>query len=80
MYFHPDGSLTWRGKLGEILWNWYPTHAVGPVAQWMGIKHGDRFSHLVAVAGGNAGIREYMRRFPAGSGDVALYAAREFCF
>ena len=67
MYFRPDGSLTWRGELGAMPWNWYPTHAIGPVAQWMGINHGDRFSELIAMAGSNAGIDAYTRRFPAGS-------------
>lgn len=40
-----DGRLTWRGELyrREQYGNWYPTHSIGPVAQWLGINRTDRF-------------------------------------
>ncbi|MGE5646996.1 MAG: Gfo/Idh/MocA family protein [Acidobacteriota bacterium] len=30
--------------------NLYPTHAIGPVAWWMDINRGDRFTHLVSMS------------------------------
>jgi hypothetical protein len=43
-----DGSRTWRGDLSAGIGqlsrgNGYPTHSLGPVAQWLGINRGDRF-------------------------------------
>lgn len=51
MRFNADGSLTWRGEnvrdnIGII----YPTHAIGPVARWMGINKTDKLVSLVAMA------------------------------
>ena len=51
MRFNPDGSLTWRGEnvrdnIGII----YPTHALGPVARWMGINKVDKLVSVVAMA------------------------------
>ena len=34
----------------------YPTHGLGPVAQWMGINRGNRFDHLVSVATKSRGL------------------------
>jgi predicted dehydrogenase len=50
MRFKEDGSLTWRGEnvrdnIGII----YPTHAIGPVARWMGINVDDTLKTLVAM-------------------------------
>lgn len=40
--FYGDGQLTWRGfihaKDKHMNGNTYPTHSLGPVAQWLGIK------------------------------------------
>ena len=33
--------------------NLYPTHAIGPVAHWMGINRGDRMTTLNAISGGD---------------------------
>jgi len=44
--------------------NVYPTHGLGPVAQYLGINRGDLFSHLVSMSSPARGY--------------ALYAAREF--
>lgn len=41
-----EGALTWRGQLMRDTANWYPTHAIGPVAQWLGIGAKDRFATL----------------------------------
>lgn len=59
--FRSDGSLTWRGELLRDYANWYPTHAIGPVAQWLGIHRGDRFDRIVAVASPSARLPEWAR-------------------
>ncbi len=64
--FHPDGSLTWRGELArDYRGNLYPTHSLGPVAQWLGINRGDRMVTLVAAETKHAGMRHFVeKRFP----------------
>jgi len=58
--FKPDGSLTWRGRLHtDFIGNLYPTHAIGPIAQWMGINKTDRFTSLVASMNRPAGHAIY---------------------
>ena len=50
MAFNSDGTLTWRGKLGvDNYGNYYPTHAIGPVAKWLGINDGDRMEYCVSM-------------------------------
>jgi len=54
---------------GEGLWrryphlqldgNLYPTHGLGPVANYMGINRGDRFDYLVSMSSLEAGLTEY---------------------
>lgn len=47
---HSDGSLTWRGEyVRDYNGSTYPTHSLGPVAQWLGINKegGDEFDELV---------------------------------
>ena len=62
--FKEDGTLDWRGELVAKPGNWYPTHSVGPVAQWLGINRGDRFVSLVSTQSLYAGMRAYVdRRF-----------------
>src|SRR3712207_8896895 len=39
----PDG-LTWSGELCFLNGNTYPTHSLGPVAQWLGVNRTDRRS------------------------------------
>jgi len=47
--------------------NLYPTHGLGPVAQYMGIHEGDRFDYLVSMSSPEAGLTDYRkRRVPAG--------------
>ena len=62
-----------RGMLlvdqGEGLWrrephktrngNLYPTHGLGPVARYMNIHQGDRFTRLVAMSSRQASLEEY---------------------
>jgi hypothetical protein len=54
---------------GEGLWrryphlqldgNLYPTHGLGPVANYMAINRGDRFDYLVSMSSLEAGLTEY---------------------
>jgi predicted dehydrogenase len=41
-----------RSPRGEKVWtaNSYPTHPIGPVAQWMDINRGNRFDYLVSMS------------------------------
>jgi predicted dehydrogenase len=58
--FSKDGDLLWRAK--DMLThngNLYPTHAVGPVAQWMNINRGDRFDYLVSMCSKSSGMKVY---------------------
>jgi predicted dehydrogenase len=45
-----DHSVTRNGDL-------YPTHGLGPVAQWMNVNRGNRFDHLVSVATKSRGLK-----------------------
>lgn len=55
-----DGKLTWRGDmLVTDNGNQYPTHPIGPVAQWMNINRGDRFTHLVSMSTPAKGMPYY---------------------
>lgn len=64
--FEGDGSLTWRGEIKrDHRGNYYPTHSLGPVAQWLGINRGDRLVSLMAAETGRAAMRHYVNsRFP----------------
>ncbi|HNI11414.1 MAG TPA: Gfo/Idh/MocA family oxidoreductase, partial [bacterium] len=60
-------DLTWRGELSRTLvGNVYPTHTIGPIAQWLDInKHdGDRFKSI--------------RSFTTAQKSLAAYAASKF--
>ena len=39
--------------------NLYPTHGLGPVAQYLGIERGDRFDHLVSMSSLEAALSEH---------------------
>ncbi|HAK95901.1 MAG TPA: glycosyl hydrolase [Planctomycetes bacterium] len=61
--FAADGSLTWRGEMNrDARGNLYPTHSLGPVAQWLGINRGDRLAELVAMDTKQASLEFYARR------------------
>ena len=67
--FESDGALTWRGELArDYIGNLYPTHSLGPVAQWMGINRHDRLVSLVSMATRQASIERYAAmHFPKNS-------------
>ncbi len=56
---------------GEGLWrrdrphprngNLYPTHGLGPVANYMGIQRGDRFDYVVSMSTPQRGLDEYRK-------------------
>jgi len=41
--------------------NLYPTHGLGPMAQYMEINRGDRFDHIVSVSSLHLGLEEYRK-------------------
>ncbi len=41
--------------------NLYPTHGLGPVANYMNINRGDKFDHLVAMSSGHWGLEAYRK-------------------
>ncbi len=58
--FNPDGTLTWRGlNAARHIGNLYPTHAIGPVCQWLGVNRTDRLVSLVAMASKSAASHVY---------------------
>ncbi len=60
LLFDANGNLTWRGQhVAEKNGNLYPTHAIGPVAQWMNINHGDRFTQLCSISSQSKSLRAY---------------------
>jgi len=69
LLFNPGGSLTWRGELArDFTGNLYPTHALGPVCQWLGINRGDRLVSLVAsTSAQKSGARYVSGKFGADS-------------
>jgi len=65
MRTHDDrGGLEWRGEMYRD-WNAinYPTHSIGPIAQWLGVNQpqGDVYESLVAVVSEPKGLWRYFR-------------------
>lgn len=46
----------WHTKVNG---NMYPTHGLGPVANYMGINRGDRFDYIVSMSSPQAGLDAY---------------------
>ena len=76
------------GSKGELLWraherylnntgNRYPTHAIGPVAQWININRGNRFEYLVSMSSRSLGLKHYAEKKygPESPGAKAAYKA-----
>jgi hypothetical protein len=69
-YIHDLREELFSNK-GEGLWrrtahtqrdgNLYPTHGLGPIANYMGIQRGDRFDYLVSVGTPQRGLDEYRK-------------------
>jgi len=66
----PDGTLTWRGEARRHNWgNSYPTHSLGPVAQWLGVNRpgGDRLATTATFVSGAFSMRPWViERFGPG--------------
>jgi len=41
--------------------NLYPTHGLGPVANYMNINRGDKFDYMVAMSSGSLGLQDYRK-------------------
>ena len=63
--FDKKGNLLWRGKHSVTRnGNLYPTHPIGPIAWWLDINRGNRFTHLVSMSSQSAGLNhEITRKF-----------------
>ena len=68
LQFNADGSDNWRSERAKEIGNRYPTHAIGPVAQWLGINRGDRFATIVAMSSPPHSLQQFVsKRFGADS-------------
>src|SRR5262249_14450181 len=65
LLWSPDCELTWRGTLRrDFPGNSYPTHSVGPLAQWLGLGAAGR-DHIATVAAyrtSDASLAAYARQ------------------
>ena len=70
--YQHDARAGILGPRGEMLWydhhaatrngNLYPTHPIGPIAWWLGINRGDRFSHLVSMSSKGISLNQYLKK------------------
>ncbi len=63
---HIDGTRTWRGNLRagkgpSSRGNGYPTHSLGPVAQWLGINRTDRLLRTTTFVTQSAARSDWAR-------------------
>lgn len=73
-YIHDLREILFQTK-SEGLWrrephirrngNLYPTHGLGPVAQYMGVNRGDRFDYIVSMSTPEAGLSARRAKLPA---------------
>lgn len=47
----------------------YPTHGIGPVAQYINVNRGNRFLYLTSIASKSRGLHEYIVNHPKGGPD-----------
>ncbi len=66
--FSSEGEGLWRRAFHtKYNGNLYPTHGLGPVANYMGINRGDRFEYMVSMSSPARGLNAYRREHvPAG--------------
>ncbi|MCZ7644653.1 MAG: gfo/Idh/MocA family oxidoreductase [Planctomycetota bacterium] len=56
-------QLKWRGAHSVHQdGNLYPTHQIGPIAQWADINRGDRFAYLTSMSSKALGINDFARQ------------------
>jgi predicted dehydrogenase len=63
LMFDPDGRTNWRGEAHATTRqaNTYPTHSLGPVAQWLGLGRGDRMVSTATFCSRAEGSWRYVR-------------------
>ena len=60
--FSNKGEGLWRRTVStERDGNLYPTHGLGPVANYMGIQRGDRFDYIVSMSTPQRGLEAYRK-------------------
>jgi hypothetical protein len=59
LFENRDEGLWRRFPHTERDTNFYPTHGLGPVAQYLGVHRGDRFDYLVSMSSPEAGLTEW---------------------
>lgn len=60
--FSNQGEGLWRRTVHtERDGNLYPTHGLGPVANYMGIQRGDRFDYIVSMSTPQRGLEAYRK-------------------
>lgn len=71
LLFTPQGELTWRGELRRDIGpgNGYPTHSLGPIAQWLGINRTDALKSTATWCSGSHAIVNYAKRNHPGQAD-----------
>ena len=63
IFFNSDGTPTWRGLIRhETNGNTYPTHSLGPVAQWLGINRTDRLTTASSFATQQTSTTRYVQK------------------
>jgi predicted dehydrogenase len=65
LFWKSDGSLTWRGELRrDFRGNSYPTHSLGPIAQWLGLGAAgrDQLVNVAAYRTDDRSLRLYARK------------------
>ena len=88
LMFNSDLTRTWRGG-GEVTGatgntqssrgNGYPTHSLGPIAQWLGINRGDRLARTTTFVTKSAARQEWAQSvLPEGHHDATDAAWTEF--
>ncbi len=62
-----SSSATWRRRyVSSLNGNLYPTHGLGPVAEYLGIHAGDKFDYLVSMSSLEQGLSRRRDALPAG--------------
>ena len=61
-----SSAMNWRRRfVQELNGNLYPTHGLGPVAQYMGIHGGDKFEYLVSMSSLEQALSQRRDALPA---------------
>jgi predicted dehydrogenase len=62
LFWTSDGRLTWRGALRRnFAGNSYPTHSLGPIAQWLGAAGPDELASVSAYRTSDRSLVAYAR-------------------